>query len=123
MTRPLQTVNEFLELTNTHHDVQGAAQLMHENIRFTGPALRISGVDEYVGLLEQFLSSHVGWKIHEQFENGNDACIVGEIVVQSPKGEMVTLELAEWFKVSDGKISEHRVYYDPRDFNAAFGIE
>lgn len=122
MGHALQTVHQFLDLTNTHKDIHGAAGLMDPAIRFTGPAIRTSGVAEYVALLEQFVSAHVGWKLLRQFEDGDEVCVFDEIMVRTPAGDTLTLTLAEWFQVADGRITEHRVYYDPRPFIAAFGI-
>ena len=34
----------------------------------------------------------------------------------------VTLEMAEWFRLPDGRIGEHRSYYDPREFATAFRL-
>jgi limonene-1,2-epoxide hydrolase len=122
MTTPLQTVEQFLEATNERRDIAAASSAMSDEIRFFGPARRCKGIHQYVELLETFLPLHVGWKIHATFENGNQVCVIEEIVVRDPRGENLTLELAEWFTVVDGKIVEHRVYYDPREFITAFGM-
>jgi hypothetical protein len=34
----------------------------------------------------------------------------------------LTCSVAEWAAVNDGRISEFRVYYDPRKFVQAFGM-
>jgi predicted SnoaL-like aldol condensation-catalyzing enzyme len=119
---PLQIVEQFLHMTNDRKDIAGAAALMGEAIHFVGPAQQCEGRDAYVKLLEMFLPSHVSWRIHARFENTTDACVIGDIVVRDPRGAEITLELAEWYRVADGKIAEHRVFYDPREFMKAFGM-
>ena len=32
-------------------------------------------------------------------------------------------KIAEWFKVRDGRIVKHAIYYDPREFIKAFGMQ
>ena len=119
---PLQIVNKFLELTNDKKDIAGAAQLMAEGITFVGPAAQTSGVKEYIALLEQVLPLHMGWKVFQRFENGDNVCVIEDIRIKTPADEIITLALAEWYKVSNGKITEHKVYYDPREFMTAFGM-
>jgi hypothetical protein len=119
---PLQIVEQFLHLTNDRKDIAGAAALMGEAIRFVGPAQQCEGRDAYVKLLEMFLPAHVSWGIKARFENATDACVIGDIVVRDPRGGEITLELAEWYRVADGEIVEHRVFYDPRAFMSAFGM-
>jgi limonene-1,2-epoxide hydrolase len=122
MGKAIQIVDKFLNLTNNKKDITGAANLMADDITFVGPAIQISGAKEYVALLEKFLSCHAGWEILKQFENGDDVCVIDKIIVTTPMDGAITLSLAEWFKVSGGKIHEHRVYYDPREFMKAFGM-
>ena len=97
-------------------------KLLTDDIVFVGPAQQTWGKDAYIQLLTMFLPAHAGWKVYQRFENGADACIIEDILVKTPAGAAITLSLAEWFKVSGGKIAEHRVYYDPSEFMRAFGL-
>lgn len=123
MNTPMSIVNEFLDLTNNKHDVAGAVELMASDIHFVGPVMELNGAQEYKRILERFLSVHVGWKKLAEFENRSDACVIAEIYIKTPAGSTITLKIAEWFIVRDGKISEHRIYYDPREFMTAFGMQ
>ncbi len=122
MTKPLEVVNEFLELTNERKDIPAAVELLTDDVLFVGPAQQTSGKAAYVELLTMFLPAHAGWKVYQRFETDTDACIIEDILVKTPAGATITLSLAEWFKVSGGKIAEHRVYYDPSEFMRAFGL-
>ncbi len=114
-------VNEFLDATNNQKDVERARQLIADDLTFVGPLVRTSGSDEYIALLERFLPAHVETQILRQFEDGDDVCVIDDLVVRTPTGGTITLNIVEWFRVSNGKIADHRVYYDPREFAAAFG--
>lgn len=119
----LEIVTEFMHLTNDKNDIKGAVNLMADDINFIGPAARCKNKGEYESLLEQFLSAHSGWKHHQTFENGDEICFIEDIYVDTPNGNKITLELAEWFKVKNGKITQHKVFYDPSEFKKAFGME
>lgn len=119
---PAAVVDRFMELTNEKGDIKGAVALMADDIKFIGPAVQCNNKQEYEALLNQFLSQHTGWKKHQMFENGNDVCVIEDIYISTPQGNEITLSLAEWLKVEDGKITEHKVFYDPTEFNTAFGV-
>jgi len=123
MKKSLEIIEEFMRLTNDNHDIEGAMALMDENISFIGPAVKCSNRQEYGALLEQFLSAHTGWKKHQTFENGEDVCFITDIHLKTPNNQNITIELSEWFKLSNDKIIAHKVFYDPTEFNAAFGLK
>jgi hypothetical protein len=111
-----------MRLTNEEHNIKGAVELMADDIKFIGPGMQCKNKMEYEELLNQFLSAHAGWKKHQSFEKGDEVCFIEDIYVNTPNGEQITLELAEWFKLSGGKIQRHRVFYDPTAFRSAFGM-
>ena len=116
-------VAEFIRYTNDHKDVAGAVSLMDENIKFIGPAMQCNNRAEYEELLNNFLHRHIGWKHHQTLEQGNEICLIEDIYLKGPKGEELTLELAEWFKVENGKIMYHKVFYDPIEFLKVFNTQ
>lgn len=119
---PIEIVERFMELTNDKQDIKAAVLLMADNIKFTGPAIQCQNKQEYEQLLNQFLPHHKGWKKHQVFEKGEEVCFIEDIYISTPQGNSITLSLAEWLKVKDGKITEHKVFYDPSEFNKAFEI-
>ncbi len=122
MESALAIVNRFLELTNHEKNLKGVAALLADNITFIGPLMRTTGAKAYLSLLEQFLPCHLETRIIRQFENGNDVCSINELLLKTPQNTTITLVMAEWFRLERGKIAEHRVYYDPREFAGAFGL-
>lgn len=123
MKTPLGIVNRFLELTNDEHDIPAALALMASDIHFVGPVMEVRGPQDYGKVLEQFLPVHAGWKKIAEFENGEDVCVVDEIYLKTPTGAGLTLKIAERFSVRDSRISKHEIYYDPRAFMKAFGMQ
>jgi ketosteroid isomerase-like protein len=123
MPSSLDIINRYLSLTSSAQaDLTKAAALLADDVTFTGPLMRLTGKDAYIGLLQQFLPSHVSTRVLRQFAEGNEVCSINELTVRTPAGGTVTLAMAEWFKLRDGRIAEHTLYYDPREFAAAFGM-
>jgi predicted SnoaL-like aldol condensation-catalyzing enzyme len=118
----LKQVNKFLDLTNNRKDIAAAAALLAPDVEFIGPLMRVSGAKAYASLLEQFLPAHVETRILKQVEDGDDAFVVDDLVVRTPAGKQITLSMVEWFRLKGGKIAEHRVHYDPREFSRGFGL-
>lgn len=121
MNKSLETVNSFLQLTGAG-DAAGAARLLTEDVVFAGPLMTTVGSAQYAALLEKFLPAHVATRVRSQFVNDEEVCSINELDLRTPAGGTVTLAMAEWFRVRGGKISEHKVYYDPREFERAFGV-
>lgn len=118
-----EIVTEFIQFTNDHKDVAGAVSLMSENIKFIGPAMQCNNRKEYETLLHNFLPRHTGWKHHQTLERGNEICLIEDIHLKGLNDENITLELAELFRVENGEIVYHKVFYDPTEFNKAFKIQ
>ena len=121
MGKALETVNRFYDLTN-NKKTEGLIELITEDVTFVGPLIRTSGASEYIQLNEQFLTFHKNTHILKQFENGDDVCSIYELEANTPAGGTISLLIADWIRVSKGRISEQRIYYDPREFAKAFGM-
>lgn len=114
----LSSVTAFIQ----EKDVSRAISHLAEDVAFAGPLITARGKREYQGLLEKFLSAHVETRILTQFASQGQVCSINELVVRTPTGELLTVPMAEWFRLRDGLIAEHRVFYDPREFGRAFGL-
>ncbi len=123
MGNALAVVNQFYEATNDKKDVKATAELVADDMTFVGPVLRTAGAREYLALLEKFLPTHVETRMQRQFEAGNEVCSIYDLVQRTPTGEHITLLVADWIRVADGKVAEQRIYYDPRDFLRAYAAE
>ena len=128
MTNALDLVNRFYGLTDPQgRDVQELlapiAETLTPDFKFTGPLMRTEGREQYVGLLGQFLAAHVGYRFHQQFQQADNVCSIYEMTVRTPTGSTLTLTMADWLTVRDGKICEQKLYYDPRGFAEAFGLK
>jgi ketosteroid isomerase-like protein len=119
--RPLDVVNRFYE-TTSRRETGALAELVSENVTFEGPVMQARGAREYLAMNEQLLGFHRGTTMLRQFENGDAVCSIYELTMATPAGGELTLTLADWIEVADGKIASQRIYYDPREFAQAFGM-
>jgi len=119
MGTALETVNRFYEAMNNRQG-DGLADLVSKDIRFVGPLMQASGAEEFLALNAQILPFLAGMRMAAQFERDNDVCSIYEMDMTSPKGEHLTLTMADWIQVNDGRITEERIFFDPRRFAAAF---
>lgn len=121
MGKAREIADKFYGVTDKK-DVRGLAQLVDPDVSFIGPLMRTSGAEGYVALNEQLLPFHLKTRLLKQFEAGEDVCSIYEMDLRTPAGEVLTLEVADWIQVRDGRIRQQRIYYDPRDFAKAFGM-
>ena len=123
MSGAINIVNSFYDVSNKKLEgLREMKEMLSEDIEFIGPLNRTSGVKQYIALLEQLLPAHEGYRLHKQFKDGNHICSIYDLLIKSPSGKTVSITMADWIRVSNGKIAEQKLYYDPRDFIKAFGM-
>jgi ketosteroid isomerase-like protein len=96
--------------------------LVTDDVVFDGPVQHARGKAEFVNLTAQFLSAHRATRMLRRIADGNTVTSMFEFVIDAPSGQTLTCPVAEWATVTDGRISEFRVYYDTREFVRAFGM-
>ena len=122
MTGSLEIVNEYYDATNSRKDPDAAGALMTDDFLFLGPLMRLEGRDANVALLRQFLPAHIETRMHKQFVDGDEVCSIYDLVVAGPSGAVITMAIADWIRVANGRLANQTIYYDPRDFAKAFGL-
>jgi ketosteroid isomerase-like protein len=121
MSRALDIVNRFYEATDAGR-LDDLRDLVSDDVTFTGPVMTARGAQEYVAMNEQLLGFHTGTTMLRQLEDGDDVCSIYELGMRTPAGGALTLTIADWIRVEDGKIAAQRIYFDPRAFTQAFGM-
>ena len=121
MGEALKVVNKLYELTDGKK-TKGLEDLLAEDMSFAGPVMNASGAKQYIAMNEQLLPSHLQTRMQSQFEKSNQVCSIYEMDLKTPSGTVITLQIADWIRVAEGKIVEQRIYYDPREFAKAFGM-
>jgi ketosteroid isomerase-like protein len=96
--------------------------LVTDDVVFDGPVQHARGKAEFVGLTAQFLGAHRATRLLRRIADDCTVASLFEFVIQAPSGQQLTCPVSEWATVRDGRISEFRVHYDPREFVRAFGM-
>jgi ketosteroid isomerase-like protein len=96
--------------------------LVTDDVVFEGPVQHARGKAEFVGLTAQFLGAHRATRLLRRIADGDTVTSLFEFVIDAPNGQQLTCPVSEWATVRDGRITEFRLYYDPRDFMQAFGM-
>jgi ketosteroid isomerase-like protein len=96
-------------------------ELVTDDVVFDGPVQHAHGKAEFVGMTAQFLGAHRATRLLRRIADEDTVTSLFEFVIDAPNGQQLTCPVAEWATVRDGRISEFRVYYDPREFVQAFG--
>lgn len=82
--------------------------------------MRSPGLSEYVAMNQELLGFHRAANLLHQFEDGDHVCSIYELSMATPSGGSRTLTIADWLRVEDGKITEQRISFDPRELAEAF---
>jgi hypothetical protein len=96
--------------------------LVSADVRFDGPLQKASGSKQFNEITEMFLTFHRQTRVLARFESGDQVCSIMEFDVATPAGGELTCVVTELATILDGKISDVRIIYDPREFAAAFGL-
>ncbi len=97
--------------------------LLAEDFRFLGPVDQTIGVEAFLQPSASFFPLVTGMSMLKQFEQGNDVCSTYEMDLKAPSGTSLTLHIADWVTVNEGKLVEDRMYYDAREYARVFGHE
>ncbi len=85
--------------------------LVHDDVSFTGALGTASTADDFINGLKGMTATMTGMERHVIAAEGDEVLQVYDLILATPP---VTLTIAQWFTVRDGKIAALRVYFDPR---------
>jgi hypothetical protein len=103
--------------------VPAMRDLLTEDFSTTSPLLQVDGREQYLGLLGQTMQTQLSRRIHHQFVDGNQICTLYDVTIKPSEGDNLTIPMADWLTVYQGRIRRQVLYYDPRRFAAPFALE
>src|SRR5262245_42882858 len=121
MSSALDVVRRFYEVTGAGRasDLGG---LVTGDVEFRGPLMQATGALEYVAMNARLLGFHRATRMLHQFEGDDDVCSIYEMDMSTPAGDGITLTMADWITVREGRIARQQVLFDPREFAIAFDL-
>ena len=133
---PLTLVDRHYAEIN-RNDFSDVAELFSPDVATEVPgAGRLTGIEPFVAYGQAFLRAFPDGRIHRDryVEDGDRVVVEGRFTgtntgpLQTPAGEVpgtgraMVLPFADVFRVADGRIVEHRVYYDTLGLLAQLGL-
>ncbi len=92
-------------------DFAALRPLLHDDVSFTGALGTTDGAEEYLSGLQRMMAAMTGMERRALIAEGEEVSQVYDLTLATPP---VTLPIAQWLTVRDGRIAALRVYFDPR---------
>ncbi len=92
-------------------DLETTRSLLDEGVTFAGPLGSTQGADAYIEGIKGMVKIVEKADQHEVFGEGDDVCIVYDLVTTTPPASIPTVG---WYKVHHRKITAVRAFFDPR---------
>jgi ketosteroid isomerase-like protein len=83
---------------------------------FTSPLRQINGKAAFLERTKPFYSMIASLEVRDLLVDANRACALTRYELQPPAGPAFTSDVAEVFKVRDGKITSFEIYFDSVPF-------
>lgn len=85
--------------------------LVHDNVLFTGALGTTDNAEDYIKGIEQVTAQTTALERRVVFAEGENVCQVYDMILATPA---VTVPIAQWFTVREGRIAALQVFFDPR---------
>lgn len=83
---------------------------------FTSPEKRVTGKAAYLQSTKNFYGGIVAFEVRDLLIDGDKACALTRYRLQRPQAPMFNSDVAEIFRVRDGKITSFDIYFDSAPF-------
>jgi len=115
MTDALKIVTDFQQALGKG-DFEAARRLLDDRMSFHGPFDTFHSPEPYLDSLRKLSNIVDRVEIRKAMSDGNDVCLFYDTVTNT----VGTALIAEWFEVSNGKISKIHAAFDARPFAPMF---
>jgi limonene-1,2-epoxide hydrolase len=114
-----QEIVEAFQAALNKKDFTTARQLLHDDVTTTGPLESFQGADSYLDGLKRAAVMIQRIDIKKIFADDSEVCLLYDMVTYTPVGAAF---IAEWYQVTDNKISFIRSAYDSLPFVRLLGV-
>ena len=94
--------------------------LLADDITFRGPVVTNVGKEDYIQGNKDFFPLVKGYTPVSEFGQGDKAAFEGVLTLSTPTGGTIDLKTVEIYEVKDGKIQNHKAYFDAEEFRKEF---
>ena len=105
---PLEVVMAYVRALDSYR-YDDAQRLLNEKVRVRGPAGETHGNPAgFIAMLRKYRGKY---DIKKSFVDGDDVCLIYDL-----KTGGLTVFMASWYQVRDGRISSINTVFDPKAF-------
>ncbi len=96
---------------------RGWELFLSEDMIFLNNGKQFQGKSNYLEITKRFFSTVQSLKVDRLLTDGDMASAVVRYDLKSPQGKVFTSDVAEFFRVKDGKFVWFAIYFDSAPFN------
>ncbi len=104
---------------------EGWKEVIAEDFRFIGGDMKnrkpVTGKAGYLGVIERFSKLFTSMRVIDVFVDGDHAFVLAGYEYKFPGGKKIGGEVAEYWKIRDGKLAELTIYFDTLTFQQFTG--
>jgi limonene-1,2-epoxide hydrolase len=114
MADAAKVVSDFRQ-TMGRGDFASARRLLHDHLSFRGPIGVFETADAFIEAWKALPMVVERVEVRKVFADGSDVCVLFDLVTKRPA---VTVLVAEWYRVTDARITMMQAVFDARPFAA-----
>ncbi len=96
---------------------RGWEAFLSEDMLFINNGKRIQGKSSYLEATKRFFSTVQSLEVMEMVVEGDKGCASVRYDLKSPRGKDFTSDVAEFFRVKNGRFTSFAIYFDTAPFN------
>ena len=101
---------------------QGWETVISDDFKFVGGDMTktepIAGKQAYIDVIKRFSQLFQNMRVKEMITEGDRACVIGNYDYVFPNGKSINGNVAEIWKVKDGKLAALTIFFDTLTFQA-----
>ena len=110
MSNAMETVNRYYGVWERNG--KGMEDVLADDFSFVGPMEQLDR-QGMVAAAEKMGPAFGNFQMKKQFQHGDEVCSIYDMDITTPGG-VLTFSMAEWVRTSGGKVSQARLFFDPR---------
>ncbi len=95
--------------------------VISDDFRFTGGDMTnttpVVGKQTYIEVIKRFSQLFTSMRVKEMIIGGDSACVIGNYDYVFPGGKEINGDVAELWKVKDGKLDSLTIFFDTLSFD------
>ncbi len=99
----------------------GWESVISDDFKFIGGDMTnttpVVGKAAYIEIIKRFSQLFKTMRVKEMIVEGNNACVIGNYDYEFPGGKNINGDVAEFWKVKDGKLDSLTIFFDTLTFS------